>query len=118
MVNAALLVERDLKLVLENAWACRVGMAVSLCRVVAVAALPCRVEDANVQHALVTQCRPKNVKLNHVKVTFFTGTPFFHIRTQAINKNKCVKFILSMQFKKSLNKSYAYLHISTPFSAL
>ena len=38
MVNAALLVERDLKLVLENASSCRVGVALSLCQVAAVAA--------------------------------------------------------------------------------
>ena len=80
MVNAALLVERDLILVLENASSCRVGVAVSLCRVVAVAALLCRVEDANVQHALVTRCRPKNVKFNHVQVPFCTSTHFLHIK--------------------------------------
>ena len=79
MVNAALLVERDLILVLENASSCRVGVAVSLCRVVAVAASLCRVEDANVQHALVTPCRPKNVKFNHVQVPFCTSTYFLHI---------------------------------------
>ena len=77
MVNAALLVERDLKLVLENASSCRVG--VLLCRVAAVAASLCRVEDANVQHALVTPCRPKNVKFNHVQVPFCTSTHFLHI---------------------------------------
>ena len=79
MVIAALLVERDLKLVLENASSCRVVVGVSLCRGAAVAALLCRVEDANVQHALVTPCRPKNVKFNHVQVPFCTSTHFFPI---------------------------------------
>ena len=79
MVIAALLVERDLKLVLENAPSCRVGVAVSLFRVAAVAASLCRVEDANVQHALVTPCRPKSVKFNHVQVPFSTSAHFFPI---------------------------------------
>ena len=78
-MNAALLVERDLKVVLENVSSCRVGVAVSLCRVAAVAALLCRVEDANVQHALVTPCRHKIVKFNHVQVPFCISTHFFHI---------------------------------------
>ena len=77
MVIAALLVERDLKLVLVNASSCRAR--VLLCRVAAVAALLCRVEDANVQHALVTPCRPKNVKFKIVQVPFCTSTHFFPI---------------------------------------
>ena len=77
MVNAALLVERDLKLVLENASSYRVG--VSMRRVAAVVASLCRMEDANVQHALVIPCRPKNVKFNHVQVPFCTSTYFLHI---------------------------------------
>ena len=79
MVNAPLLVERDLKLVLENASSCQVRVVVSLCRVAAVAASLCRVEDASVQHALVTPCRPKNVKSNHVQVPFCTLTHSFQI---------------------------------------
>ena len=81
-MNAAVLVERDLKLVLENASSCRVG--VSLCQVAAVAASLCRVEDANVQHALVIPCRPKNVKFNHVQVPFCTSTHFLQIQTEII----------------------------------
>ena len=84
MVNAALLVERDLKLVLENAPSCRVGVAVSLFRVAAVAVSLYRVEDANVQHALVTPCRPKNVRGNYVQVPFCTSTHFLQIQTDLV----------------------------------
>ena len=79
MVNVALLVEWDLKRVLENASLCRVGVEVSLRRMAAVVVSLFRVEDANVQHALVTTYRHKNVKFNHVQVPFCTSTHFLHI---------------------------------------
>ena len=112
MVNAALLVERDLKLVLENASSCRVGVAVSLCRVAAVAASLYRVEDANVQHALATPCRPKNVKFNPVQVPFRTSTNFFDIGTEAIKEKQIGKvFTIDAIFKISINHMHIYVFL-------